>query len=208
MDLTFWFFTIVFFATFIYHAYKKYGGTLAMKGVKYMISKSTQEHISIAHRMANGTLRIKYKFNGKDYETILPLVKRSKKWNKVEAVMSDGKIKDVTNLAIKYGGPRKDFFKFSLKPGQLVRGSKSIRFLNKNNKIIMEFPIKRNIIKDVAKVTAIKEKKEELVFGSKKNALDEFGEIEVELEEIGEEELEKEVKEEKEAKEILDICYV
>lgn len=148
MDLSFMFFTLLFIAALIYHAYKKYGGTLLVQGINLLIQKSSEESVSKATRMANGTMKIKFSFSGEVYESILPLAKKSKKWVRCEGLFiknDEEEIRDVTEIILKYAGPRKDFFRFNLKPSQIIRGSKKLQFFDKNDKIVMTFPVQKKL---------------------------------------------------------------
>lgn len=106
-----------------------------------LLPKETKHELSKAERTGSKTIQMMYTHRDTTFELILPVRSKPLGWVRCIADISKtegyAEIKDVTEIVLRKAGISKDFYGAKLHAGQIVRGAVELRFLDKNDKLLM-----------------------------------------------------------------------
>ena len=105
--------------------------------VSMFVPKEDGNTMSVARKTASRTMLVPYKFQGSEYELVLPVRRKKLNWDLCIAVIGNTE-KDVTDQVKKAAGPYGDFYgtHSELKAHQIVRNASSLTFFSKERQVM------------------------------------------------------------------------
>ena len=120
--------------------YAKHKNDFIIRALESMfVSKEGPNTMSVARKTASRTMLVPYKFQGEEYELVLPVRRKKLIWDVCIAIIGDVE-KDVTDQVKKMAGPYGDFYgahKNDLKAHQIIRNASSLKFFSKDREILI-----------------------------------------------------------------------
>jgi hypothetical protein len=104
-----------------------------------LLPKESPHKHSKAERTASRTLVMPYIYRDSQYEMILPTRSKPLGWTHCWARMSNGSVKEVSEIVSPKSGPFRDFYGMKFTASQLVRGATQLTFFHESGKELLRF---------------------------------------------------------------------
>lgn len=134
-------FHFLFFVGLAKRTWNKHRNDFVVRALAAMFApKEKQESLSIAKKTASRTMLIPYKFQGEEYEIVMPVRRRRLAWDMCYAEIKNKGKTDVTAHVKKLAGPYGDFYgghKNGLKAHQIVRNASKLTFIKEDREVFV-----------------------------------------------------------------------